>query len=234
MKILKSEIIPETNLVCKHVYVKFEDGLVAYVSKNNFETYGRTTQEHVFELNKIQNKTEWEWYHMKMTKKSEKYIESYLKKVGELYMTKSLKDFKNVFEGSNSNVFTNGCNAYAINKDVSFNSIEPRAMEKQHVELFKFLEKAIGGFERYDIEIAYDEDLIQEIVDDANTYKKANIKRMKLGHKTVDPEFIIQASNILNRLTGIFEKSEDGKDWILLTGKYGSCYMLPLNPKNLD
>lgn len=61
MKVLKSEIIPETSLMGKHVYVKFEDGLIAYVSKNTFETYGRTTQEHVFELNKIQNKTKWEW-----------------------------------------------------------------------------------------------------------------------------------------------------------------------------
>lgn len=60
MKIIKAELIPATNLTSKYLYVKFEDGLVAYVSRNTFETYGRTTQEHVFELNKIQNKTEWE------------------------------------------------------------------------------------------------------------------------------------------------------------------------------
>ena len=171
---------------------------------------------------------------MKITKKSEKHIESYLKKVGEQNMMESLEDFKSVFSGSNSNVFTNGYNAYAISKDVSFNSIEPRTMEEKHIDLFKYLETAVGSFERYDMEIAYDEDLIQEIINDANTYKKANIKHMKLGHKMVDPEFIIQANNILNELYGIFEKSDEGKDWILLTGKYGSCYMLPLNPKHLD
>ena len=167
---------------------------------------------------------------MKMTKKSEQHIRSYLKDIE----IDSLKDFKSVFKGGKHSVFTNGYSVYLINNDVELQDIKTEKMEQKHIDLFSRVNDMVGKFEDYQIQIKYDNEEIKELIDDAKRYKQANINRMTIGHKDIDPGFIVQADNILNGLYGVFEKSEEWKDWILLTGKYGYCYMLPLNPKNFD
>jgi len=56
MKIIKKEIIPGTSFSTKYMFVEFEGGTIAYVFKNSFESYGKTSHEHVLEIEKIQNK----------------------------------------------------------------------------------------------------------------------------------------------------------------------------------
>ena len=54
MKIVKTELIPATNLTSKYLYVKFDDGLVGYVTNIDFELYGLTKQEHVTIIRELQ------------------------------------------------------------------------------------------------------------------------------------------------------------------------------------
>jgi sulfur relay (sulfurtransferase) DsrF/TusC family protein len=54
MKIIKKEIIPSTNFSTKHMFIEFEGGTIAYVFKHSFESYGKTSHEHVLEIEKIQ------------------------------------------------------------------------------------------------------------------------------------------------------------------------------------
>lgn len=54
MKIIKTELIPATNLTSKYLYVKFDDGLVGYVTNKDFELYGLTKQDHVTIIRELQ------------------------------------------------------------------------------------------------------------------------------------------------------------------------------------
>ena len=54
MKIVKTEWVPATNLTAKYLYVKFDDGLIGYVTNRDFELYGLTKQNHVTIIRELQ------------------------------------------------------------------------------------------------------------------------------------------------------------------------------------
>ena len=54
MKIVKTELVPATNLTAKYLYVKFDDGLIGYVTNRDFELYGLTKQNHVTIIRELQ------------------------------------------------------------------------------------------------------------------------------------------------------------------------------------
>ena len=56
VQVIKQEKIHKTNMCPEHMYLKFNDNVVAYAFKDSFEAHGLTTQEHVNLIKEIVSK----------------------------------------------------------------------------------------------------------------------------------------------------------------------------------